>query len=209
MANFFKKLFGKKENETLDNMPKRNHSVIVKYEGMDLDELNKALIDEYGSGSTELLLPNSELGKSKGLICEKARLLMLDGHLIGYDDVLSVSIEDETEYCGCGSTTKTEELYVDINGSIKKSETSAGPAYDYDDVEYWGYVVIKYERDGKIEEWSNSFGVTPFVLTNLAFDVAKRACEQLGHINITKERDGRVESWSEKCFDHRVRFRLS
>lgn len=206
MANFFKKLFGKKENDTLDNMPKSKHSVIVKYEGMDLDELNKALIDEYGSGSTELLLPNSELEKDKGLVCEKARLLMLDGHLIGYDDVLSVSIDDETEY---GSTKKTENLYVNINGSIKKSETSAGPAYDYDDVEYWGYVVIEYERDGKIEKWSNAMGGTPYVLTKLAYDVAKRACEQLGHINITKERDGRVESWSENCFDYSVRFRLS
>lgn len=172
---------------------------------MNLEELEKVLTDEYGSGSVELLRPSKGMERDWGLICEKARLLLLDGHLISYDDVISTYLSEEKEFNGCGSTKKKETIIADLNGRFKKSETSAGPAYDYDDVDYWYYVELKYKRDGKEESWAYSMDWLPNELYGLAYDVAERAFKKLGHISITKERDGSKESWDEECFDEDVK----
>ena len=165
---------------------KESESTYLKYEGMALDELRNALMKEYDSCNTLY----DRYSKEYGLFCHEARLLMVEGLLIDFDDVTRVYISEETDYSGrnCDSTYKFDTSATP--GKIEYEETTGGPAYDYDDISYWGYVSINYTKNGKEENWNKSFEEVCNEFRELAKYVAHRACDDSQGVEIIRISDG-------------------
>ena len=178
------------ENSINKKSEKKDSESNLKYEGMTLPELRNALMKDYDSCDTLY----DKYSKEYGLICHEARLLMVDGQLIDFDDVTEVYISEETEYSGRDCSTKeTMDMRATI-GKIVYEETTGGPAYDYDDIDYWGFLSIKYLKDGKEENWSKSFDVVSSDFRKLATYVAHRAYDDSQGVEIIRIKDGTEES---------------